>query len=98
MLNPDGAANDGIDSSKDPAELVRKRNVKTPEPICVSVFKWGIIVAGLGMLAIVLYFMGDVIYAWFSGNLAKNQQDILARNAEWRAAQLDTPSSSQSGT
>ena len=39
------------------------------EPCCIIIFKWLLIVVGLGMLVAVIEIMGEVMYAWFSGDL-----------------------------
>lgn len=43
------------------------------EPLCVILFKWGLILAGAAMLGIVMFIMADVIYGWASGTLVAQQ-------------------------
>ena len=42
------------------------------EPCCIILFKWLLIIVGLGMLIAVIEIMGEVLYAWFSGDLEQN--------------------------
>ena len=42
------------------------------EPCCIILFKWLLIIVGIGMLVAVIEIMGEVLYAWFSGNLEAN--------------------------
>jgi hypothetical protein len=42
-----------------------------PEPLCISCFKWLIIVLGLAMLVIVMIIMCDVLYVWWMGGKEK---------------------------
>ena len=42
------------------------------EPCCIILFKWLLIIVGLGMLIAVIEIMGEVLYAWFSGDLERN--------------------------
>ena len=44
------------------------------EPCCIIVFKWLLIVVGLGMLIYVIEIMGEVMYMWFSGDLEEKLQ------------------------
>ena len=46
------------------------------EPICVILFKWGLIIAGALMLGVVLFFMGEVIWAWTTGTM----DELYGRN------------------
>ena len=46
------------------------------EPCCIILFKWLLIIVGLGMLIAVIEIMGEVMYAWFSGDLEKNLHAI----------------------
>ena len=41
------------------------------EPCCIILFKWLLIIVGLGMLCVVIEIMGEVLYSWFSGDLEK---------------------------
>ena len=41
------------------------------EPCCIILFKWLLIIVGIGMLCVVIEIMGEVLYAWFSGDLEK---------------------------
>jgi hypothetical protein len=42
------------------------------EPCCIILFKWLLIIVGLGMLIAVIEIMGEVMYEWFSGDLDKS--------------------------
>lgn len=42
------------------------------EPCCIILFKWLLIIVGLGMLIAVIEIMGEVLYAWFSGDLERS--------------------------
>ena len=44
------------------------------EPCCIIIFKWLLIVVGLGMLIYVIEIMGEVMYMWFSGDLEEKLQ------------------------
>ena len=41
------------------------------EPCCIILFKWLLIIVGIGMLCVVIEIMGEVLYSWFSGDLEK---------------------------
>lgn len=43
------------------------------EPVCILIFKWLLIIAGATMLGIVLFIMGEVIYAWTTGTLNESR-------------------------
>jgi hypothetical protein len=55
------------------------------EPISIVIFKWFLILIGIVMLGIVIFFMGEVIYAWTSGQLRIDQEMALA-NYKLKAA------------
>ena len=48
-------------------------------PIGIVIFKWILIIVGSVMLGAVLFFMGEVIYAWSSGQL-KLERDWVIGN------------------
>ncbi len=43
------------------------------EPMAIIVFKWLLILVGVGMLCVVFFFMGEVIYLWSTGDLAQQK-------------------------
>ena len=47
------------------------------EPIGIVIFKWALIVVGIVMLGVVLFFMGEVIYQWSSGQLKEEREKIM---------------------
>ena len=51
------------------------------EPIGIVIFKWALIVVGIVMLGVVLFFMGEVIYQWSSGQLKEEREKILEKLA-----------------
>ena len=48
------------------------------EPIGIVIFKWILIIVGIIMLGVVLFFMGEVIYMWSSGELKRERELKLA--------------------
>ena len=51
------------------------------EPIAIVIFKWILIGVGIVMLGVVLFFMGEVIYQWSSGQLKEEREKILEKLA-----------------
>jgi len=47
------------------------------EPIAIVIFKWILIGVGIVMLGVVLFFMGEVIYQWSSGQLKEEREKIM---------------------
>ncbi len=58
------------------SSLHRSGEQVNDEPMSIVVFKWALIFVGIVMLVVVLVFMGEVIYAWSTGELY--QQKMLA--------------------
>lgn len=52
------------------------------EPISILIFKWCLIVVALGMLGFVLFLMGEVLYAWFSGQLKQEYNWAMGNYTE----------------